>query len=311
MAKEFFIPEFTGTQSLATDVVTTDVVQADGGGIWLDDLTILLNSRMERVGSDLVLTLADGGSVVIEGYFTQDPPPVLRAGQATLTPELVDRFLEPDASGFVEAGPSSAEPVGSVSEIKGVVTVLRADGSRVQLENGDPIHEGDVVETGGQGSMRLSFADESVFTIGRNAKMSIDELVYDPASGEGLSALSLLKGGFTFVSGLIAKNDPESVGITTPVATIGIRGTVLSGLVDPDALSGEVLYSLTVIDGAIEVSSVDGTVLAFIDQSLQTVEGFSGSAGAVPVIRTSTVAEVIRSASGAFQSLNGGDVQRI
>ena len=55
--------------------------------------------------------------------------------------------------------------------------------------------------------------------------MVIDEMVYDPGTQSGKSAISVAEGIFTFVSGQIAKTDVGAMTISTPVATIGIRGT--------------------------------------------------------------------------------------
>ena len=64
--------------------------------------------------------------------------------------------------------------------------------------------------------------------------MTIDEMVYDPATQSGSSAVSVVEGLFTFVSGQIAKTDVDASLITTPVATIGIRGTSGGGQAAPE-----------------------------------------------------------------------------
>jgi hypothetical protein len=55
--------------------------------------------------------------------------------------------------------------------------------------------------------------------------MVLDELIYDSETNEGTSAISVVQGVFSFVSGAIAKSGPDAMTIRTPVATIGIRGT--------------------------------------------------------------------------------------
>jgi hypothetical protein len=59
--------------------------------------------------------------------------------------------------------------------------------------------------------------------------MIIDEMVYDPGTQSGKSAVSVAEGVFTFVSGQIAKTGVDAMTITTPVATIGVRGTAGGG----------------------------------------------------------------------------------
>ena len=55
-----------------------------------------------------------------------------------------------------------------------------------------------------------------------------------PATQEGSGGLSILQGVFTFVSGQVAKTDPDAMTLDTPVATIGIRGTQVGIDVDPE-----------------------------------------------------------------------------
>ena len=59
--------------------------------------------------------------------------------------------------------------------------------------------------------------------------MVLDDFVYDPATQEGASSTSVVQGVFSFVSGQIAKNGPDSMVVNTPVAAIGIRGTTVAG----------------------------------------------------------------------------------
>ncbi|HJO97356.1 MAG TPA: VCBS domain-containing protein, partial [Rhodospirillales bacterium] len=72
-----------------------------------------------------------------------------------------------------------------------------------------------------------------------NGSMVLDEMVYDPGTQEGSVSLSVIQGVFTFVSGEIAKTDPDAMTLDTPVATIGIRGTQLAMSFDPDDAGGD------------------------------------------------------------------------
>ncbi|SMF14636.1 FecR family protein [Tistlia consotensis] len=100
--------------------------------------------------------------------------------------------------------------------------------------SGEDVLFGDAVQTADSSGMQLLLLDESVFTIGANAKLVVDAFVYDPASGEGRLAADLLKGAFRFVSGGLSARDPKQVELRLPEATIGIRGTIVSALVTPE-----------------------------------------------------------------------------
>ena len=84
--------------------------------------------------------------------------------------------------------------------------------------------QGDIIETADAGALAIVFIDETTFSLGEDARMVLDELIFDPASQEGSSSFSVVQGVFVFVSGEIAANNPDSMEVRTPVATLGIRG---------------------------------------------------------------------------------------
>jgi hypothetical protein len=86
----------------------------------------------------------------------------------------------------------------------------------------------DQVQTGGASRLQLLLLDKSKFTVGANARLTIDRFVYDPNGGSSFSA-SVAKGAFRFMSGKSGRDSNSS--IKSPVATIGIRGTVVDGVV--------------------------------------------------------------------------------
>lgn len=92
----------------------------------------------------------------------------------------------------------------------------------------------DRVQTGQRSQLQMLLLDKSLFTIGANAQLTIDRYVYDPGKGRSFSA-SVAKGAFRFMSGSPDRNGSSS--IHTPVATIGIRGTILEGVIGPDAVA--------------------------------------------------------------------------
>lgn len=92
----------------------------------------------------------------------------------------------------------------------------------------------DRVRTGQRSQLQMLLLDKSLFTIGANAQLTIDRYVYDPNGGRYFSA-SVAKGAFRFMSGSPDRKGTSS--IHTPVATIGIRGTIVEGVIGEDAVS--------------------------------------------------------------------------
>ena len=203
-------------------------------------------------GSDLVLTFPDGSKVTVENYYEQAQPPQLASADgANLSGDMVVQLTgTPDSSNssaiqqFADAaagqviGGTDGAPIGTVKTLTGEVWVTRADGTRVQLQAGDQVYQGDSIETGPKGAIGVLLADETTFSMGEASSMVLDEMVYDPATQNGSLNVSVVQGVFTFVSGQVAKTDPDAMKIDTPVATIGIRGTQV-GIEIPPAGEGD------------------------------------------------------------------------
>ena len=121
-----------------------------------------------------------------------------------------------------------------------VATTVQQPGHVVGMAmgSGDKIFLGDNIETGPDAGMQIMLLDETIFTIGPDAGMVIDEFVYDPSTSTGQVTASVVKGAFRFVSGRVAKETPQNMSVRTPVGTIGIRGTSAAGRVDPPDENG-------------------------------------------------------------------------
>ena len=105
---------------------------------------------------------------------------------------------------------------------------------RPAVPRGD-VHLGDLVVSGQQSALQMLLLDQSVFTVGANARMKIDRFVYDPNKGTTDISASIAKGAFRFMSGRLIPGAGREA-IRTPVATIGVRGTIVEGAVGQDAI---------------------------------------------------------------------------
>src|SRR5579871_3644446 len=93
-----------------------------------------------------------------------------------------------------------------------------------------PVALGDTVVSGNESALQMLLLDHSVFTVGANAKVTIDKFVYDPDRGTSDIAASVATGAFRFMSGRSLHGFGHDA-INTPVASIGVRGTILEGVV--------------------------------------------------------------------------------
>ena len=132
------------------------------------------------------------------------------------------------ALGAALSGPAEAATQAGVSAaVRGQVEVYAIDDDTGrQAVGGDDIFLGDEISSYEDAGMQLMLLDETVFTIGADTDITIDDFVYDPATGAGEVVASVTKGVFRFVTGNIAQGDPEDMTVDLPVGTIGIRGTI-------------------------------------------------------------------------------------
>lgn len=95
---------------------------------------------------------------------------------------------------------------------------------------------GNDVITAANSMVQILLLDRTSFTVGANARMKIDRFVYDPNRKASAVGASVAKGAFRFMSGKALHANPGQSNIKTPVASIGIRGTIVEGVVGEDAI---------------------------------------------------------------------------
>jgi len=115
------------------------------------------------------------------------------------------------------------QAIGQVETLRGTATATR-DNNNFDLRVGDPILSGDSVQTGQASTLGITFLDQTVFSLAANARMVINDLVYNPQGSGNNMAIELVQGTFVFLAGQIAPTG--NMVIDTPVAQIGIRGTL-------------------------------------------------------------------------------------
>lgn len=119
---------------------------------------------------------------------------------------------------------AETEAAGDIKNIAGTVHVQRAGASLVPVV-GDKVQAMDSIRTGSDGSIGISFVDGTRVSLGPSSEFSVQEYLFAPLEGDFSFAAKLFKGTAAYTSGKIGKLSPSSVKITTPQATIGIRGT--------------------------------------------------------------------------------------
>jgi hypothetical protein len=125
----------------------------------------------------------------------------------------------------------AAGVIGDIILHKGNAVIERNDGEDVKAKNELDIFSYNVVKTG-KGKVAIEFIDDTRVDVTQHSKLIIDEFVYDPNTKTGSLSLKAALGTIRYASGQIAKTSPTNVQITTPTATIGVRGTDFTMTVD-------------------------------------------------------------------------------
>lgn len=170
------------------------------------------------------------------------------------------------------SAPTAAETptIGEVTFSKGVSTAQNEGQQARFLGKGFPLYEGDVVSTGKRSFTILKLSDGTKMTLRPNTVFGLQEFSEEKES----ATLKLFKGGLRALTGLLSKKKPDAFKIDTPLATIGIRGTVFDvrlceGDCDADSQNADsggavvntpVVARVALVTGTLEATNQEGIV---------------------------------------------------
>jgi len=117
--------------------------------------------------------------------------------------------------------------IGQIKNIRGEVFVVR---QTVQLpaKAGDLVQQSDVIITGANGSVGLTFVDNSRLSAGPNSRIELKQFRFNPTTQDGEFVTDVQRGTLAVVSGQIAKRSPSAMKIKTPTTILGVRGTTFA-----------------------------------------------------------------------------------
>lgn len=141
--------------------------------------------------------------------------------------------------------------VGTVTRLQSDAEIVR-DGKDIPLEVGTVVQENDEINSKSDARVEITFNDGTKLLIGENARIGIDEYLYEPKDGIGTAILSALQGPFRFITGKISEMKEKRLEVKTSLATIGIRGTDFWG--GPSMGT----YGVFLFEGTIVVFNSDG-----------------------------------------------------
>jgi FecR protein len=213
------------------------------------------------------------GSVLAWGTDARaqaDAPGPARLAQAPTPPPTPPPTTQQPAANQAVAptSPQTADPVGSVATLQGSASVTRNNATNA-LQLRDPVYKNDVLQTNADGTLGVTFDDETTFTLKPNTSLAVDEFVYQEGGASNAAVFNVVRGTAAFVAAEVAHTG--NMRIDTPTSSLGIRGT--TGLVEvPEggAAGGQVSIKLYPDAdgrvGRIEVFGRDGTQLGILSR---------------------------------------------
>ena len=230
---------------------------------------LLLLACSATIGTTNAFEAASGLTQLAQAQTEPSQP----AAPATAAPDPAT----PDAT----AADAPEEPIGNVATVVGSASVIRND-KTTPLKVKEDIYLNDVVQTGANSALGITFIDNTTFNLKASTKITIDNYVYEDGGKSNAAIFDVAKGTAAFVAASVAKTGDMK--ITTPTATLGIRGT--TGLVEvpegaaannPNNVAVKLYPDADGRVGRIEVNDRAGARLGFLTQG---ASGFTIRAGA-------------------------------
>jgi hypothetical protein len=169
-----------------------------------------------------------------------------------------------------DAQPASDEPIGNVATLTGSATVTR-NNTPTPLKVQDDIFLNDVLQTSANSTLGVTFNDATTFNLTANASITVDNYVYAEGGQQNAALFDIARGTVAFVAAEVAHTGDMK--ISTPTATLGIRGT--TGLVEvpegaaasnPNNVAIKLYPDADGRVGRIEVNDRNGARLGFLTQ---------------------------------------------
>lgn len=178
--------------------------------------------------------------------------PVIQRDRRSWSVFLVGALMAVVASAAWAA--AAPDPAGRVIRSLGVVEAVAPDGTIRRLRRQDPVFEGDTLRTGARGRAQVRFTDRGLMSLRPETELAIDDYEYDArAPSTARQQLRLSRGGFRAATGRVADGNRAGYRVSTPLAVIGVRGTLWSAR----QTAGGPL-ALGVEEGGIEATSSSG-----------------------------------------------------
>lgn len=114
--------------------------------------------------------------------------------------------------------------IGQVKLTMGQVSLQR-NGKLIPAKAGLLVEAADIIITGKNGRVGITFTDNSRFAAGPNSRIELSRYIFNPTTHEGEFETKVERGTLAVVSGNIAKHRKDAMKVRTPSSVLGVRGT--------------------------------------------------------------------------------------
>lgn len=122
------------------------------------------------------------------------------------------------------AATAADDAIGQVKTVAGDAYIVR-DGSRAAAGVGDDIYPKDIVATGANGAIGITFSDSTVMSAGPGSEVALEDYDFDSDSFTGTMLADMRRGTLLVVSGDIARSAPGAMKVRMPTATLDVHGS--------------------------------------------------------------------------------------
>ena len=114
--------------------------------------------------------------------------------------------------------------VAQIKTVAGQAEIVR-NGARIVARVGDSLYEKDSIETGPDGSIGITFIDNTVMSSGPDSQIVLEDYKFNSSNFKGSMLADMNRGTVSMISGDIARSSPGAMKVKTPTAILGVRGT--------------------------------------------------------------------------------------
>lgn len=172
---------------------------------------------------------------------------------------------------------------------------VERDGQRTPLAVKDAVFQRDVIVTDATGKAQILFRDDTTVAVAPDSTIHVSQFSFG-GDGKAAFGMRLSRGMSRVVTGRVVEQNREGFHITTPHATVGIRGTILTPRVTAEATT--IIVSQVGAGHTVSVTNTRTGQMSEVGRGgLTVVAASSGN-----VTRPSTPAEKVQAQSAARQT---------